>query len=57
MREYVDQRVKEFADADVQEPSCLGQENCESDVVESYMKKREEKEAEIRKLFKEVNRL
>lgn len=42
---------------DLEEPPCLVQKNCESDELESYMKEREVKEAEIRKLFKEVNRL
>ncbi|KAL5285829.1 hypothetical protein ACFFRR_007485 [Megaselia abdita] len=57
LREYVDTRVKEFVDVDIQEPQCLASDNCESDVLESYTKERERKEAEIRKLFKVVNRL
>lgn len=57
MNEYLEAKVKEFVGMDIQEPLCLAAGNCEMDVLESYKKKREEKEAEIRKLFKIANKL
>lgn len=57
VKEYVDTRVKEFVDLDLKEPPCLATQNCESEELESYMKQREEKESEVRMLFKVVNKL
>lgn len=55
--EYVEDKVKNFVDMDVQKPPCLASNNCEEDVLKNYMEERNEKEAEVKKLFKSVNHL
>lgn len=53
----MDTKVQEFVDTDVQKPSCLASNNCDNDVLKTYMEERNQKEAEAKKYFKSVNRL